>query len=136
VDDVNNYIISCSTTGNIIGMFTAFSEREAADWLARADGFDDLAHEAATDRTTVDALLSEIEIEQLDLDATVAALATQMVATDLECGDTSAWGVISVRNAAYHAGISSSVATAVATHCYGLLVREYHATMVAGRRAA
>ena len=133
---MNNYIISCSTTGNIIGMFTAFSEREAADWLARADGFDDLAHEAATDRTTVDALLSEIVIEMVDLDATVTALATQMVATDLECGDASAWGVISIRNAAYHAGIPASIATAVATHCYRLLMSAYDATMVARRRAA
>ena len=133
---MNNYIISCSTTGNIIGMFTAFSEREAADWLARADGFDDLAHEAAVDRTTVDALLSEIVVEMIDLDATVAALATQMVATDLECGDTSAWDVISIRNAAYYAGIPALIAAAVATHCYGLLLREYRATMAASRCAA
>ena len=122
---MNNYIISCSATGNSIGIFAAGSELQAAAQLVREAGDVDAA-----------ALLSEIEIEQLDLDATVAALATQMVATDLECGDTSAWSVISIRNTAYHAGISASVATAVATHCYGLLVREYHATMVASRRAA
>ena len=122
---MNNYIISCSTTGNSIGIFAARSELQAAAQLVREAGDVDAA-----------ALLSEIEIEQLDLDATVAALATQMVATDLECGDTSAWDVIAIRNAAHYAGISASVATAVATHCYGLLVREYNATMVASRRAA
>ena len=122
---MNNYIISSSTTGNSIGIFSARTELQAAAQLVREAGDVDVA-----------ALLSEIAIEQLDLDATVAALAAQMVATDLECGDTSAWDVISIRNTAYHAGIPASIAMAVATHCYGLLVREYHATMVAGRRAA
>ena len=122
---MNNYIISCSTTGNIIGIFAARTELQAAAQFVREAGVADVA-----------ALLSEIAIEQLDLDATVAALATQMVADDLECGDTSAWDVIAIRNAAHYAGIPATVATAVATHCYGLLVREYNATMVAGRRAA
>lgn len=133
---MNNYLISCSTTGNSLGIFVAFSEREAADRLAIADGFDSLAHEAAADCTTVDVLFSEIVVEQLDLDATLAALATQMVATDLECGDTSAWDVIAVRNAAYYAGIPASIAAAVATHCYRLLMSAYDAAMMASRRAA
>lgn len=135
----------CSRDAGVLGLYEAASEADAHDVFARAAGYRNCADEAAVLSTTVERLRADLTITEVDLAATVEALAAAMVAMDREssdcddvrddadAGDASHWDTGGLVSVADDAGVDRTVARAIAyMHFYD--VRAAYA--IAWREAA
>ena len=107
------YMISESKYGFCQGVFFAATESDALEMMAVEGGSESLADEAALDGLTVDQLRDEMIVE--DVSWCITQLAATMIATDLECGESSAWTPEQVVNVARIAGVPRDYAYQIGT---------------------
>ena len=107
------YMISESKYGFCQGVFLAPTESDALEMMAVEGGSESLADEAALDGLTVDQLRDEMIVE--DVSWFIKQLAATMIATDLECGDSSPWTAEALANVARIAGVPRDYAYQIGT---------------------